>query len=93
MQTAIEPKPLRLGILPMMTSLLEDMFSLPEGYHIVGVSYDAYNRILNFTLTSEQLPEVEEGRTLPQLQIHVTSEAWPDAPPQYRKITTEVKII
>ena len=92
MQTAIEPKPLRLGILPLTASLLEDMYHLPEGYHIVGVSYDERYRVLNFTLASEQLPEVQDGRSLPQLQLYVTYETWPDAPTEYRKITTEVKL-
>ena len=92
MQTAIEPKALRLGILPVTTTLLEDMFCLPEGYHIVGISYDELYRILNFTLMSDNLPEVEDNRSLPQLSLHVTCETLPDQPHEYRKITTEMKL-
>jgi hypothetical protein len=93
MQTAIEPKALRLGILPVTTTLLEDMFCLPEGYHIVhSISYDEQYRILNFTLMSDNLPEVEDNRSLPQLSLHVTCDWLPDQPHEYRKITTEVKI-
>jgi hypothetical protein len=93
MQTAIEPKRLHLGILPVTVSLLEQMFCLPEGYHIVGVSYDPLNRILNLTLTSDALPETQEGRSLPLLSAWVTQETLPDQSPEYRKITVEVKVV
>jgi len=92
MQTAIEPKRLGLGILPLTASLLEDIFCLPDGYRIVGVSYDECNRILNFTLASEELPRANDRHSLPQLDLIVTMESLPDQSPEYRKITTEVKV-
>ena len=90
MQTTFEPKRLGLGILPVTASLLEDLFCLPEGYRIVGVSFDEIHRILNFTLASDTLPLTTDRQSLPQLQLHVTVETLPDGPPDYRKITTEV---
>ena len=93
MQTAIEPTPLRLGILPVTTTLLEDIFCLPSDYRIVGVSYDEWNHLLNFTLMSDRLPAVEDNRSLPQLSLHVTEERLPGESPEYRKITTEVKVL
>ena len=93
MQTGIEPTPLRLGILAVTTSLLEEMFCLPEGYRIVGASYDQYLRILNFTLLSDNLPEVEDTHLLPQLRLLVTQETLPNQPHEYRKITTKVEVL
>ncbi len=92
MQTAIEPKHSNLGILPVQTRLLEQVFCLPEGYRIVSVSYDPLYQVINFTLMSEDLPEVKEDCSLPQLRLHVCYEILPDQDPQYRKITTEVKV-
>lgn len=81
-----------LGILPVTVELLEHMFCLPQGYSIVGVNYDAFHRTINFTLQSDDLPKSHEYRELPRLTIIIKVETWPDAPPEYRKITTEVKI-
>lgn len=92
-QSAVEPKALRLGILPVTTTLLEDVFCLPNDYRIVGVSYDEWNHLLNFTLMSDCLPAVEDNRSLPQLSLHITQEILPGESPEYRKITTEVKVL
>ena len=90
-QTMLTDLP-RLGILPVTASLLELIFHLPADYRIVGVSYDEQYHVINFTLHSEALPEVDSTRSLPQLSLMVTQETLPDQSPEYRKITTEVKI-
>lgn len=79
----------RLGMLPVDVALLEQLFCLPEGYHIVNAS-PAPNGIINFTLESEALPEAIY-RDLPCLTLRFTVETLPDQDPAYRKITTEVK--
>jgi len=84
---------LRLGLLPVRLKALEGALCLPEGYSIVGVSYDAERHILNLTLLSAQLPVLPENRYLPQLSLHVTERYLPGQSPDYRKITTEVKVL
>ncbi len=92
MQTTTEPKPPHLGILPVTIELLGHIFNLSEGYSIVGVTYDAYHRILNFTLQSDALPASQEYSELPRLNLLYRVETLPDQPREYRKITTEVTI-
>lgn len=77
----------RLGKLPVSIALLEAMFCLPEGYHIVNVSYDA-PKIITFLIESEHLPEATM-RDLPRLDLRVTVDSLP-SDPDYRKVTTEV---
>lgn len=82
-----------LGILPVSIEHMEHMFLLPEPYSIIGVNYDAYRRIINFTLQSDALPESHEGAELPRLNLLYKVETLADQPREYRKITTEVKSV
>ena len=83
---------LGFGILPISTIMLERLLCLPDGYTIIGMNFDAYKRTLDVALMSNDLPHVEEGCEFPRLSLHVTQEVWPGAPPEYRKITVEVKV-
>lgn len=81
------------GILPVSTILLERLFCLPENYRIIGMNFDVYKRTLDLTVTSDELPEVEEGCEFPRLELIAKVETLIDRSPEYRKITTEVKVL
>lgn len=83
----------RLAIMPVDVSFLEQLFSLPEGYSIVGVSLRKdTDDILDFVLSSDALPEVQEGKELPRAKLHFTLDTLREHP-EFRRITTEVKLL
>lgn len=85
-------KTLRLGALSMSIETLESSLLLPEGYKIVSLHYDEVQRKLNIILTSDELPEVREGREIPHVYLQVTQMRLPNFPDlhEYRKITAEI---
>jgi hypothetical protein len=81
-----------MGVLPVTIDLLEQLFCLPDGYKIVACSYNLADRLIYFTLVSDALPLLQDSGVIPHLQLHFTVETLPDQSPEYRKITTEVKM-
>lgn len=85
--------PLRLGIIPVAIDVIEQIFCLPKGYSIVACHYSEIERIINFTVMSDDLPEVSHGCWLPRLKVAFRVETLPDQSPEYKRITAEVKRI
>jgi hypothetical protein len=84
-----EQKKPGFGALYVSSEVLAGALHLPEGYRIVGMDCDPRNRSLILTLMSDELPEAEEGAQIPTVSLLATVHY---VPPEYRKITTEVKL-
>jgi len=90
-QRGMSDAPPRLGIVPVSVEFLEELLAIPSGYRIVGLSYDEFQRTLNLTVMSPELPEVCEGERIPSLSVIVTvhmSEVFPD----HRRIETAIAL-
>jgi hypothetical protein len=70
------------------TRVIEQIFQLPDGYTIVGVTYDAANRIINFSLTSDFIPSTARQATL---KVH--REILLPEYPEYQKIISEIEVL
>ena len=84
-----ETNPLKLAILPVSLKGLEDALYLPEGYAFVSASYDERSRMLKILVSSEELPEVDEDRPLPEIDMIFQVEHMPNDP-QTRRITARI---
>ncbi len=82
-----------VAILPITITLLEQLFSLPDGYTIIGTTagagYDA--DLVHFVITSQSLPEVQVGSSIPTATVQVQQETLPGYP-GFKRISTEVKL-
>lgn len=82
-----------VAILPITITLLEQLFALPEGYQIIGTTSGAgYEpEWVHFVITSESLPAVQPGSSIPTATVQVHQETLPGYP-GFQRIITEVKL-
>lgn len=83
---------MKLAILSVSLGAIKDALMMPKDYEIAGVSFDTFGHLLNLTIQSDSLPEIEEGQRVPTLTANVCVELLPNVDPAYRKISAEYSV-